>query len=354
MTYIVTPLRMEEHRQALARLWTEMSDERIASDIPDRMRWLYEEAPNGPTTTVLGLHQESGDIVGCGSFFHRPIWVDGRRVRAGVLCEFAVTRGHRIGGAAIAIQRALAGAGRAAGLDLLYGYPNAKSIPIFERIGYQVVGETSTWVKPLRAAYKLRERLRWRWAAAAAAIPLDLALCALDQPRALPGRLRFRAEVMPAPDARVDALWERARTRYRVMGEKSSSYLDWRYRRFTACDHRMFGILPRGEDRLSAYTIYTVENGKAFLLDLFAEHLGSTADALLMALAEHLRWKGIASLSLSYLGSASFGHRLRRLGFFSRPEKRPLIIHPEGVAEPLRARVFNPKNWFMLEGELDI
>jgi hypothetical protein len=354
MTYAATPLRLDEHRHALARLWAEMSDERIASVIPDRMRWLYEEAPDGPTITVLGIHQESGEVVGCGSFFHRPTWVDGRRVRAGVLCEFAVTRAHRIGGAAIAIQRALAEAGRAGGLELLYGYPNAKSIAVFKRIGYQVVGETSTWVKPLRAAYKLRERLRWRWAAAAAAMPVDVALCALDQPRAVRGRLRFRHEVVPAPDRRVDALWEQARARYGVVGEKTASYLDWRYRRFTTRDHHIFGIFPRGQDRLEAYAIYTVEDGKAFLRDLFAEHLDASAEALLMALADHLRWQGVDSMSLCYLGSPSFGERLQKLGFLLRPAKRSLILHPEGVAEPLRARVFDLESWFMLDGELDI
>ena len=86
MAYAATPLSLEAHREALALLWAEnMSDARIASVIPGRMRWLYDQPPDGRTTTVLGVHDGTGALVGCGSFFHRPTWVNGRRVRAGVL-----------------------------------------------------------------------------------------------------------------------------------------------------------------------------------------------------------------------------------------------------------------------------
>lgn len=355
MTYAVTPLRLDEHRDGLARLWAEnMSDARIASAIPARMRWLYEEGPEGPATTVVALHAESGDVVGCGSFFHRPTWVDGRRVPAGVLCDFAVARAHRIAGAALAIQRALVEAGRAAGLELLYGYPNDRSIAVFKRIGYRVVGETATWVKPLRSGYKLRDVLRWEWARPLAAAPLDLGLRVLDRARAARNRLPLRGEPVSRLDGRADALWERARARYGVVGEKSSRYLDWRYGRFPTAEHRVFGVCPRGEDRLAGYAVYVEEEGKAFLRDLFADGLEASAEALLLALAEHLRRQRVDSVSLSYVGSPAFGERLRRLGFLLRPARRALVLHPEGIPESLRARVLDPTSWFMLDGELDI
>ena len=355
MAYTVTPLRLDEHRAALARLWVEnMSDARIASVIPDRMRWLYEEGPEGRATTVLCLDAGSGDVVGCGSFYQRATWVGGRRLRGGVLCDFAVTPAHRIAGAALAIQRALVEAATAGGLELLYGHPNQKSLAVFKRIGYRVVGETSAWVKPLRSDKTLRGALRWKEAASLAAVPIDAALRMLERARAAGSPLHVRGELMPRADDRADALWRRARAQYRIVGEQSSAYLDWRYRRFTTDEYRMFGVFPPEDGRLVGFGIYTLRDGKATLRDLFAENLGVSAEPLLLRLADHLRAQGAELLSLSYVGSPAFGEQLLSTGFLPRAARRPVVLYPLGAGADLEARLLDPTSWFMLEGELDI
>jgi len=355
MSYAVKPLRLDEHREALARLWTEnMSDGRISALVPSRMRWLYEQGPDGPPTTLLCVVAESGDVVGCGSYFPRPTWIDGRRVQAGVLCDFAVTRNHRVLGAALAIQRGLVDAARGAGLELLYGYPNEKSLAVFKRIGYRVVGDTTTWVLPLRSGYKVRDVLPWRWAARLAAIPVDVGLALADRLRRLTIRMPARDELPAALDGRADALWARARAGYGIAGERSRAYLEWRYARFPTIEHRFFGTFSSGEDRLAGYAVFTVEAGRAVVRDLFADREETSEEALLLALAHRLRSEEVDALALSHFGNPEFGERLRGAGFLRRPGSRPLVLHPDVVPEGLRARALEPANWFMLDGELDI
>jgi len=303
---------------------------------------------------MLCVEDESGEVVGCGSFLHRPTWVDGRRLRAGVLCDFAVTRAHRVAGAALAIQRALVEASRATGMDLLYGYPNEKSIAVFKRIGYQVVGEATMWVKPLHSAYKLRSVLRWKRATTLAAGPVDMALALMDRVRRWRTWMPASGRPLSGPDARADDLWERMRAGYAIMGEKSLAYLDWRYGRFVTAEHRFFGLFPSRDERLAGFAVYTVKDGKAFVHDLFTDRRKRSDEALLLALAEHLRGQIVDSMWLSYVGSPAFGERLRNVGFLRRPGTRALVLHPAGLTEPLRARVLEPANWFMLDGELDI
>ena len=355
MAYTVTPLRLDLHREALARLWAEnMSDVRIASVISERMRWLYEEGPEGRATTVLCLDSGSGEVVGCGSFFSRATWADGRRMRAGVLCDFAVTRSHRMGGAALAVQRALVAAANAAGLELLYGHPNEKSVALFKRIGYRVVGETTAWVKPLRCDHQLRDVLRWNGVATVAAMPIDAALRVLDRARSALSPLRVRGEIIHAP---TDA-WTRSGNALAhdtgFLGEQSSDYLQWRYARCATSEHRISGIFPPEDGRLAGFAVYALSARKAVLCDVFAEHLDVAAEPLMLHLAEHLRSQGAETLSLSYVGSPAFGTQLRSVGFLPRPGRRPLVLYPGGLGESLRARVLDPTNWFMLEGELDL
>lgn len=353
MSYVAIPLRLDEHREALGRLWAEnMSDTGVAAAVAARMRWLYEQPPDGPTVTVLARHEETGELVGCGSIFRRAVWVDGRRVPAGVLCDFAVTKAHRIAGAALSIQRALLDAGRAAGLALIYGHPNEKSVAVFKRIGYRVVAETSRWVKPLRAGYKLRQRLAAPGVAAVLAAPVDAGLRARDLLRTLRAP-RVRGEILGTLDARADALWERARGAHGVVGEKSAAYLDWRYRRYPTTAHHVLGVAPAPGARLVAWAAYFVRDGKAFVSDLFAEEAAGAVEAVLLALGRHLRGQRVDSLTVNYVGGPELGERLRAVGFLPRPGRRPLVLHPEAVGDAVRARVLDAGSWYMLDGELD-
>ena len=365
MAYGTRLLRLDEHREALAALWREnMSDARIGDVVPERIRWLYERNPAGSAITWLGVVTGSESVVGCGTVFPRRVLVDGLLVSAGVLADFAVTKTHRVAGAALAIQRAVAKGSFPAGVQFLYGYPNAKSVAIFERLGYRRVGESTFWVKPLRSAYKVRERVQSPVFAGALSTVLDGGLDVADKALALVHRARRRVrgdnasyetvEVERA-DARFDDLWTRARTAFSVMGEKTAAYLNWRYTDFTTRRHDFFCLLDRATGQLCAYAVYSVHEDKALIADLFGERLDVTATELLLRLSQHLRRKGVSSLMFSYLGPDDFGETLKASGFLRRPGARSMIAYVDSSSpEGLRRAVFDRDAWFMIDGELDI
>jgi predicted N-acetyltransferase YhbS len=352
MAYRAIPLRLEVHAAALARLWAEnMSDGTIAAAIPARMRWLYEQAPDGPAVTVLALDEGGGEVVGCGSFLPRTARIDGRPCRAAMLCDFAVARPHRLGGAAIAIQRALVEAGRAAGVELLYGFPNEKSAAVFRRVGYRVVGESSTWVKPLRSAWALRRRLGP--AAGPLSVPLDAGLRALDAVLART-RSRVTARALSGADAGAAGIAGAPGAARGITLEKSAAWLDWRYRGVATGPRSLLGVWRRGEDRLSGVAAYRIDGRQATVDDLLADGGTGGTDALLLALAATARAQGADALTVTYVGPAGFGDGLRRLGFLRRAGRRPLVVHAGLSPEAIRERACDASSWFLLDGELDI
>lgn len=365
MAYETFPLRLDVHREALAALWSEnMSDARIGDVVPERMRWLYERNPAGPALTWLGAVAGGEDIIGCGSVLPRQMLVEGTIVTGGVLADFAVTKAHRIAGAALAIQRALAKGSLPAGIQFLYGYPNAKSVVIFKRLGYRVVGESSLWVKPLRSAYKLRERVKNPALLRATSAVVDVGLGSADRALSLfHGAVRrargdhrsYAVLELDRADARFDDLWQRARAGYSVIGEKSAHYLNWRYTEFTTRRHRFYCLTDRATGRLRAYVVYTTRDGTASVEDMFGEDLDTLAKPLLLRLARHLRRQGLSSLVLGYLGPETFGRHLKALGFLNRPHERSMVayIDPNGP-EDVRRLLFDKNAWFMIDGELDI
>lgn len=356
MSYSSTAYSPEEHRDALSTLWREdFLDARIRSHVDERMRWLYAENPRGPAATYLSQVAETSQVVGCATYFPRHLVIHGEDTRAGVLCDFAVDKHHRIAGAAIAVQRGLAKSSWPAGYRFLFGFPNEGSIAVCKRVGYKVVGSTTTWVKPLKSGYKVRSFTPAPFLVRPASVAVDAGLDIVDRAlSAFVGR-STATEELDAPDARFDALWERARPKRGILGERTRAYLDWRYARFTTAKHWFF-CLTKNEGRdLAGYVTYSLEENHAILQDLFCEDFEQTADALLVELAMHLRRKHVWSIVLSYLGPALFGERLRRLGFFKRPGERVMVAYLDPALDAAtKTEIVDAANWFMLDGELDI
>ncbi|MGK4009072.1 GNAT family N-acetyltransferase [Sorangium sp. So ce1036] len=197
--YSAARIRPEEHRDVLAELWrVNLAGGDVPQELVERrMRWFQEQNPAGPARTWMGYHGPEREVIGSGSFIPRDVHVSGRMLKAGVLGDFAVTKAHRIAGAAMSIQREIAKGCRDAGVDFLYGFPNKASFPIFQRAGYRKISDSTTWVRPLTAAYKIHEL-----AALSAGEQQDI-VSAVTQ------RVAERA-ASAVPHARWRALWESA------------------------------------------------------------------------------------------------------------------------------------------------
>lgn len=365
MTYAAERYQPERHRDALLRIWREsMSDASIGARLEERYRWFYEGCPAGPAATWVSSVVETGEVVGCASLFPRRVQLAaGEDAVAGVLCDFAVLKAHRIGGAAILVQRRLAEEARAAGFRFLFGYPNQHSLAVCKRVGYEVVGETRTFVRPLRTAYRLGEVLAARApklpeperVARAAAPLVDLGLRALDVARLAPSFALHRAEVLSRADDRFDALWRRARHRHDVIGEKTRAWLDWRYADFTTTPYRLFALSDRRSGELRGYVVFSLDGEAAHVADVFAEDREGALDATLLRFVDAMRGERVRAVRVTFCGPDAFAARLRRLLFVERPGGRKLVLHlPKGAEEPHAARLRDPGRWLMLDGELDI
>jgi len=357
--YETIPLEISNpgQRSALTALWSEnMSDRRIANVAEARLRWFYEENPVRPPRTFLSVHGDAAQVIGCGSTFTRQMWVKGQPLLAGIPCDFAVSKRHRLGGAAIGIQRALVDGSRAAGMEFLFGFPNKASLPILKRVGYQVVAGARGWVKPLRSLYKLKTYFKNPLVAKAASLVVDPGLRVLDRARQPLRRDAWRGEILEEADGRFDTLWERARGRYKLVGEKSSSFLNWRYTAFKTRRHLFFALIERETELLAGFVAYSVENRKVFIADLFATDAEGIVDLLLLQFASRMRREGHVSIFVNCAASPGFEMRLKRLGFVPATyEERSVVVYFEKDApQALIDTVAAPDSWLMFDGEMDI
>lgn len=324
-----------------------------------RMRWFHGENPVGASRTILAVHRETSELVGCGSAFSRRMWVAGQAVKAAVPCDFAVVKKHRVGGAALAIQRAFTAESHADGHSFLFGCPNHMSLPIVKRVGYHVVGDAHAWVKPLHAGYKLEKWLhRWRLARLArlAGLVADVGLRVIDRAKRPPSDHAWSSELLDRADGRFDLLWERGRQHYQIVGEQSSAFLNWRYAGSKTMRYRFFALIDHSSMALAGFVVFHEGDGKVFVADLFAIDRGAAMDRLLLAFAARMRDEDLDSIYLSYVGPRAFGQRLERLGFWkSADQQRSLVVYTDKHAPAeFVNRLREPANWLLFDGEMDI
>jgi hypothetical protein len=246
MSYAATAFDPERHRQDLVRLLAENLPVGTPSEVEARVDWFYSQNPAGHPATAIGVHTESGEVVGCGSYYPRTLFVPmhggaSREIHAGILCDFGVTKAHRSAGAAISIQRALAKGSYDSGLSFLFGSPNDNALAIFKRIGYRHLGDSVTYVKPLRSRSFLEKRGAPSAIASAGALAGDPVLATRDLGLMLPSMLRLKGDTVRAPDGAFDDLWARARRDW-VLGERSADFLRWRYGRAHGPPFEIFGL----------------------------------------------------------------------------------------------------------------
>src|SRR6266508_5026817 len=70
MAYTVIPLQIDEHRDALRRLWRDNSyDPETNVCAAERFDWLYRDNGGSEAQTWLAIDSQSQNVIGCGSVF---------------------------------------------------------------------------------------------------------------------------------------------------------------------------------------------------------------------------------------------------------------------------------------------
>lgn len=237
--YAVVAGRIDADREALLALWQgNLGD---AARMRRKYDWFYAGCPMGEPSVCLLRHADETPV-GVASAGARRMCMDGVEVGAGVLVDLAVAAEHRSLGPALMLQAALAEAALQR-FAFLYGFPNAKAVPVFKRVGHAALGEMLRLVRVVRHARYLDKRLP-RPLALLAAPFLDLATRLADAWRARADQ-RLTRRWRDRSDPRFDALWRQAAPQKGVFAVRDLDYARWR---FDACplEQTRFLLLEAG------------------------------------------------------------------------------------------------------------
>ena len=307
--------------------------------------WFYLGGPFGPALLQMLRHGDA--VIGtCGLGARCMLW-QGREIRAGLLADMAVNARHRTLGPALMLQEALV-ASAAGRYDLLYGFPNRRSLPVVKRLGYAVLGELSRHARVLRHAGYLRRRLP-RWLAAPLGGALDAGRAVQDGLRALTGR-RVTAAWSEQADPRMDALWQASPRGDGLLGMHDAAMMRWRFDRSPLACVRYLLLSDRRDGPLRAWFACERADRVLEVRDYWSEAGVEGIDhRLVLALVRAARREGCTSVTLECAAPAARMAGWRRAGFVLR-ESQPVVGKwlGEGPAPAALAQ-----DWHLTESDAD-
>ena len=353
-------------------LWREgMSEAGIRGVIEQRREWFYERNPLSPPVTWLAVDTTTGETVGCASILPRRIRFDGELLTAGLMSDFVVSPKHRTAGPALIMQRALLEQSHQHGFALIYGYPNEKALPIFKRIGVKVVGNATSWHKPLRLRSDLANVVGGRLPSRTSSLvraPLvnilsrtgavlgDPFLPLFDWSRGRRVPIGSRWSIQPKTSSVHDTIADLSAPNTRIARVLERRYLDWRYGEFTTNSPKLFTLLMEGQDSPIGLIVFREKGDRVFVLDAAWKDEPGAAQGVFVAFFHAMRAIGASTVLVGcYVGHQSVQNLLHELGFLKRPISRSLIAHANPQAPAvLGTAIFQEGNWALFDGELDI
>lgn len=349
MTYVANCLSAEEARASVETLWEQVYGGFSAA----RYDWLYVNNPAGSATVCLLRDEASGTIVGSTALLPRNLCTNGTLLRAGIAADLMVDHRHRSLGPSIILQKGMLGRLAEAGIEVVYAFPNPKSIPMTRRIGYRQVAQRMALVLPLRAEPFLRERIPHAGARKTAAVLIDVALYLrprLYKPIPTAGCHHF---VATSFDKSFDDIWSRIRSGYALIGEKTSAFLNWRYRDSPQGDYAVFGLRTGDQQTTDGYVVHSRRDQRMHIADFAWDPARISLEELLIRFARWSRTNGAEAVSIALAASPDLMHRFCRTGFHLREAIDPLTVFtPDG--QPIGIETGTAQgSWYLVPGDND-
>jgi hypothetical protein len=119
-------------------------------------------------------------------------------------------------------------------------------------------------------------------------------------------------------DERFDDLAAAARSRYRVLGDRSQEFLRWKYLARPNSNTAIAALVDPGNGAIDAYAaVVTKEPGVATIADFLGRSPAAVSD-LLIRLAPALRSRGFSAAATVFLGDPEIGAALTKAGYSRR------------------------------------
>ena len=318
MSFTVHRFSDVKDKEALLALWNSNHKEHLGR----AYEWAYENNPAGKAMGFLARSDEDHACIGCSAAYPRRFSFLDTSLRGLIARDFLVDEKHRILGPALALMRELTSAVEEKGVDFIYAYPNAKAEPVMKRAGFTCLGSWTKMVKPMGITRRLRNRrIPWRLARVISRV-CATALRLRDTETWFWSRGGFIFEEITTFDERLDTLWKESKSRFQVMGERTSEHCTWKFLKCPSTQFTVFAMFSPDRAVLKGYIASCIDENAVDIRDFVLPRDEKATRILLAHFLRHVRKMSPDSVVVAFLENEGLRNLFRRYGFRERPAKR--------------------------------
>jgi hypothetical protein len=322
-------------------------------------RWENIENPYGRAIAMIASLGE--EVVSCFALYPRQVRITGRPYSCCLSAESMTDRRFRSKGLFPRLWYEIEPAAKALKIDLLYGFPNRNSRPVFQQgFKWLDVASPTLWVYPLRP----QKIFSLRRSRILSSLALPLAAGGLFY--RIPFGFKYSNRVFETTcfDQRFAPLVEEIHNRSPIVLERSLDYLNWRYIRTVGRNYTLLYSAAENNAGIAGYLVYRLASHEGQELGVIMDFQfsgnaprQSAAELLSTALRRMDNEGACAALCLSMPGDPK-ARFLGRQGFIPLPRKinpHPFDLMIKFCSKDLSEQfLVNPAHWRLDFGDIDV
>ena len=293
----------------------------------EKHTWFYEKNPYRKGKLWLLKLKDSEKAVAVGGVGYRLFNIRGRSLVGAIGVDLAVEKEYRTLDPVLKLQHTIMESAKKEA-DFIYGFPSKQAMAVSKHFGYQKIGEFTRLIKILRSREYLEMFVKNRMLSIILSIPLDFFLrFRLVRSLFASKNYCFFDNIKDISDI-CDNLWEQLSTEDLLIGERSSSYFDWRYFKCPNANYKIFG-LKDDHKPINGFIVYYRDGKKIDIVDfVYPKECGvGIIKLLLKSFERYCLSTGVNLIGINLIGAKEIHNLLRSNGYwYNKKQQQPLTI----------------------------
>jgi hypothetical protein len=309
----------------------------------DRFNWLYLNNPHGKAKVWCAVDEQSGKTIAFTCALPRLMKINGSDLLCWNCGDFSVDKKFRTLGVALKLRRAAKNDVDQGVVNFLYAHPNNKMEVIHKRVGHFCIGKMQRYVKLIRVNSLIQKKIGSRNLTDFFSFFLNPALSSFDF-FMFKKEKQFQKEWVSGKkfDQSYDDLFKKVSPNYKIIGDRSSKYLNWRYHNNPL--YKTKRITIRKNNELLGFIVFYVKNDIAVFKDMLVMPDKRILNSIVGFWIKELRTMNINQISAIF----------KNHGFYFRPEEESSVYVYANKNNESYSQWIDGDNWYMTVGDRDV
>ena len=304
----------------LQSIWSE-SHPRI--DTEKRIEWAYQENICGKAQMWLLKNKTAGEYFGSSALLPRHFFINRKKMTGALIADTGVKTRYRALGPALKLHKEIIKSSKDFGL--IMAFPNKVAQAVIKMVGFKETKGLVKYVKIMKSRIAIENKIK-KPLVFKLLFPffliVDFGLRLLDF--RIFSVKKFTGCHIETFDKRFDEAWEIFRRKFDFIIDRSSNYLNWRYKKNPNKLYSIYIVSDQDSLNLLGYIIYCIEDNSVVVYDFIWLQESFKLDNLLSLFIKDIRKKDVKTISFRFMENSFFQKTFKRMGFFKMKYTLPL------------------------------